>query len=67
MKLVKDKSKVYNNSPQVENEAATGCIRSPMHRTAFVPCQIPLQMTNHPLTDAGIKSFMSGWQQISKQ
>jgi len=55
----------------IETEIIAASIRHPMHVTeaaklgahiATVPYDIIMQMTQHPLTDAGIKKFLKDWE-----
>ncbi|UFH65875.1 fructose-6-phosphate aldolase [Clostridium cadaveris] len=59
----------------IETEIIAASTRSPMHVTraaragahiATVPYNVLLQMTKHPLTDAGIERFLKDWEGVTK-
>lgn len=59
----------------IEAEIIAASTRSPMHVTraaragahiATVPYNVLLQMTKHPLTDAGIERFLKDWEGVPK-
>lgn len=59
----------------IETEIIAASIRSPMHVTraaragahiATVPYNVLIQMTKHPLTDAGIERFLKDWEGVPK-
>ena len=59
----------------IETEIIAASTRSPMHVTraaragahiATVPYNVLLQMTKHPLTDAGIERFLKDWEGVPK-
>lgn len=75
MQLVEDIVGVYENYPEITTEVIAASIRHPMHCVraaqigadiATVPYNILMQMIQHPLTDIGIKRFMTDWQNISR-
>ena len=56
-------------------EIIAASIRHPQHCTqaamlgahiATVPYGVLMQMMQHPMTDAGIKKFLSDWKSVSK-
>ena len=55
---------------QIKTEIIAASIRNPIHATdaalagahiATIPFKVIIQMTKHPLTDAGIEKFMQDW------
>lgn len=59
----------------IETEIIAASTRSPMHVTkaaragahiATVPYNVLIQMTKHPLTDAGIERFLKDWEGVPK-
>jgi len=60
----------------IETEIIAASTRSPIHVTkaaragahiATVPYNVILQMTKHPLTDAGIERFLKDWETVPKK
>lgn len=60
----------------IETEIIAASTRSPIHVTkaaragahiATVPYNVILQMTKHPLTDAGIERFLKDWENVPKK
>lgn len=60
----------------LDTEIITASVRNPIHVTeaamagahiATVPYSVIVQMTKHPLTDAGIKKFMEDWSSMAKK
>ncbi|HEX2953234.1 MAG TPA: fructose-6-phosphate aldolase [Bacillota bacterium] len=61
---------------KVETEIIAASIRNPIHviqaakagaGIATVPFKVVVQMTKHPLTDAGIKRFMKDWEGLKSK
>lgn len=59
----------------IETEIIAASIRGPIHvinaarlgaDIATVPYQVLMQMTRHPLTDAGIARFLKDWESVPK-
>ena len=48
-----------------ESAEATGCLTFGLHMTA--PPKIIQQLYRHPLTDAGIKSFLADWEKTGQK
>ncbi|MGB9600414.1 MAG: fructose-6-phosphate aldolase [Myxococcota bacterium] len=72
--LVEQIVEIYNNY-EFTTEVIAASIRNPVHvlRAALCGCHIAtipystiLQLTKHPLTDAGIKKFLEDWQRVPK-
>ena len=60
---------------KMDTQVIAASIRHPLHciaaaragaHIATVPFKVLMQMVNHPLTDAGIASFMADWQRVAK-
>ena len=69
MKLVEDIMAIYNNY-KFETKVIVASVRSPMHildaaligaHISTIPLKIMKQLSKHPLTDIGIKQFLSDW------
>ena len=74
MALVKDIVEVFGKYDSLTTEVLAASIRHPLHCIAAakagahivtVPYSVLLQMTKHPLTDIGIKSFLADWKSVS--
>jgi len=72
--LVADIAQIYDNYGWT-TEIITASVRSPLTVTkaaligahiATVPLKVLEQMFKHPMTDLGLKSFMSDWEKYSK-
>ena len=67
---------IYNNYPEnFATEVLVASIRSPLQvsqvaqmgaHVATIPPKIVKQMTKHPLTDVGLKSFMEDWKKTGQ-
>jgi transaldolase len=64
------------NYPELDAQVIAASIRHPMHVTyaamagadiATVPYAVLMQMIQHPLTDIGIKRFLTDFKNISKK
>ncbi|MDD3599537.1 MAG: transaldolase family protein, partial [Firmicutes bacterium] len=60
----------------IPTEIIAASIRHPMHvieaalvgsDIATVPYRVLMQMTKHPLTDAGIERFLADWEKATKK
>lgn len=60
---------------EISTEIIAASIRSPLHvieaarlgcDIATVPYDVIMQMTKHPLTDAGIEKFLKDWEKVPK-
>ncbi len=60
----------------IESEIIAASIRNPIHVTdaalsgshiATVPFKVIMQMTKHPLTDAGIEKFLKDWEKVENK
>ncbi len=69
MDMVQETIQMYDNF-DFQTEVLVASVRSPMHiqqaavmgaDIATIPFKVMQQMTNHPLTDKGIKLFMDDW------
>ncbi len=75
MQMVDQVIQIYQNY-DFETEVLVASVRSPMHiqiaaemgaDIATIPFKVMQQMTNHPLTDKGIKMFMDDWAKGQKK
>jgi len=75
MQLVADIVEVYETY-DFHTEVIAASIRHTQHcvaaaragaHIATIPYNVLMQMIKHPLTDAGLKSFMDDWQRVSKK
>jgi transaldolase len=75
MQLVKDIVDVFRYY-QLSTQVIAASIRHPQHcfvaakigaHIATVPYNVLMQMMNHPLTDIGIKRFLTDWQHVSQK
>ncbi len=73
--LIEEIVDIFNNHIDINTEIIAASIRNPIHVTkaaslgchiATVPFKILNQMLNHPLTDKGIKQFLSDWESTFK-
>jgi transaldolase len=76
MQVVYDTLDILANYPDLEAEVIAASIRNPMHVTnaalagaevATIPYAVLMQMIQHPMTDIGIKRFLSDWKSVSKK
>lgn len=72
MQIVRDIVEIFRNYG-IETEVLAASIRHPLHVTqaalagadiATIPFKVLQQMTKHPLTDKGIKSFLDDWEHV---
>ncbi len=70
MEVLQDIRTVYDNYPDLKTEILAASMRNPMHvrRAAMIgadvatmPASLIKSLTKHPLTDAGIASFLADW------
>lgn len=75
MDMVSQTIQMYENY-DFRTEVLVASVRSPMHlqeaalmgaHIATIPFKVMQQMTQHPLTDKGIKSFMDDWNKAQKK
>ena len=76
LNLIEEIVTIYNNYPEsINTEVLVASIRSPLQVSqtaqigadvATIPPQIIKQMIKHPLTDAGLKSFMDDWKKTGQ-
>ncbi len=75
IKLVEEVADIFRIHG-IETEIIAASIRNPIHVTACakagadiatVPYKILVQMTKHPLTDAGIARFLKDWESVPKK
>ena len=68
--LIESISAIFANYPDIKTEIIAASVRNPIHVTdcalagadiATVPFGVIMQMTKHPLTDAGIEKFKSDY------
>jgi transaldolase len=74
MELISQITQIYNNYG-FQTEVLVASIRHPIHvlDSAMVgahivtcPFKVMKQLTNHPLTDAGIQAFLKDWEKVPK-
>jgi transaldolase len=76
MQVVEDTLSLLSNYPNLEAQVIAASIRNPMHVTyaamagaevATVPYTVLMQMIQHPMTDIGIKRFLSDWKSVKNK
>ena len=76
LSLVNQIVEIYKNYPEFTTQVLAASIRSPLHvvemaqigaDVATIPPKIFRQLYNHPLTDVGIKTFLSDWQKTGQK
>ena len=74
MELISEIGKIFEIHG-IETEIIAASIRNPIHvieaamsgsQIATVPYNVIVQMTKHPLTDAGIEKFLKDWETVEK-
>jgi transaldolase len=74
MKIIEEIMEIFCNY-DIETEVIVASIRHPIHvieaarigaDIATVPPEVIRKMAKHPLTDAGIKSFLKDWEKVKK-
>lgn len=75
MKMVQEIVQIYQNY-DFATEVLVASVRSPMHLQAAaamgadiatIPFKVMQQMTQHPLTDKGIKMFLEDWEKATQK
>lgn len=75
MNLIEEIVDIFNVH-NIETEIIAASIRNPIHvinaarigaHIATVPYNVIIQMTKHPLTDAGIERFLKDWESVPKK
>ena len=75
MQLIADICQIYNNYENFETEVLVASIRHPMHLidaarmgadVATLPPSVLRQLYKHPLTEAGLNSFLSDWEKTGQ-
>ena len=70
LSLISDISLIYAKYPELSTQILVASARSPLHviesaklgaHIATIPPKILRQMFNHPLTDNGLKAFLTDW------
>jgi len=70
MEVLQDIRTVYDNYPDIKTQILAASIRSPLHvkrasmlgaDIATMPAAVIKSLTKHPLTDAGLASFLADW------
>lgn len=73
MQLVEDIMQVFRQYPSIKTEVIAASIRHPQHcltaakagaHIATIPYSVLLQMSKHPLTDAGCIRFLEDWRKV---
>ena len=77
LNLIKEIVDIYNlYSNDIKTEVLAASIRSPLQvsqvasmgaHVATIPPKIIYQMINHPLTDAGLETFMNDWKKTGQK
>jgi transaldolase len=76
MQVVEDTLSILANYPELDAQVIAASIRNPLHVTyaamagaevATVPYTVLMQMMQHPMTDIGIKRFLSDWKSVQKK
>lgn len=74
MDLVSDIVEIFDLH-DIQTEIIAASVRSPLHVTqaakvgahiATIPYKVIIQMTQHPLTDAGIEKFLKDWEGLEQ-
>jgi transaldolase len=74
MELIGQIGQIYANY-NYETEIIVASVRNPIHvlesaamsaHIVTIPYKVMQQLTNHPLTDAGIKKFLEDWEKVPK-
>jgi len=75
MNLIREIVEIFNIH-HIPTEIIAASIRHPIHvieaarfgaHIATVPYEVLVQMTKHPLTDAGIERFLKDWERVPKK
>jgi transaldolase len=74
MQLIREICEIYDNYSYT-TEVLVASVRHPMHvheaaligaHVATCPLSVLLQLSKHPLTDAGLAKFLSDWEKVPK-
>lgn len=74
MQLIRDMRQIYNNY-KFKTEILVASVRHPVHvleaakigaDVATLPYKVIEQLTKHPLTDIGLKTFLKDWENAKK-
>ena len=74
MQLIREICEIYDNYAYT-TEVLVASVRHPMHvheaaligaHVATCPLSVLLQLSKHPLTDAGLAKFLSDWEKVPK-
>jgi transaldolase len=75
MDLIADIVQIYANYPAIKTEVLVASIRNPIHLieaakmgadVATMPPSVIKQLYKHPLTDSGLKAFLSDWEKTGQ-
>jgi len=75
MELIQQIVTIFDNY-QLPTQVLVASVRNPVHiieaammgaHVATIPYSVIMQLTKHPLTDAGIKKFMADWEKNPKK
>lgn len=75
MELIEQIVQIYANYPALQTEVLVASVRHPLHvveaamigaDVATIPFSVIEKLVHHPLTDAGIASFMKDWEGAKK-
>jgi transaldolase len=70
LSLIEEICEIYNNYPNFKTEVLVASVRNPIHITsaarigadvATIPGKLFKQLASHPLTDAGLATFVKDW------
>ena len=74
MQLIREICEIYDNYAYT-TEVLVASVRHPMHvheaaligaHVATCPLSVLLQLSKHPLTDAGLAKFLADWEKVPK-
>ena len=75
MEVLEDIRTVYDNYPSLKTEILAASMRTPLHvkrasmigaDVATMPAALIKSLTKHPLTDAGLASFLADWKKTGQ-
>ncbi len=75
MEVLEDIRTVYDNYPALKTEILAASMRTPLHvkrasmigaDIATVPAALLKSLTRHPLTDAGLATFLADWKKTGQ-
>ena len=76
MQVIRDIMQIYRNYPSFKTEVLVASVRHPVHvleaakigaHVATVPFNVIVQLSQHVLTDIGIKKFLADWEKVPKK